>query len=120
MSILVNVKKVANNSLQGELSDTIVKEDGVNVLALLNKGDHRFKVGSTRRTWFPITPESMLEMGIPKTIVDSASNLEEGGIVELNLENPKIEGLELRIQVEETVIPNSYQRHEDCKADHDR
>lgn len=115
MSILVSVRKVANNSLQGELLDTVVKGE-VNVLALLNKGDNRFKNGSERRAWFPVTLQSLGELGVNKATRDQIAALEQGQSIELNIENPKIEGYELRIQVEETVVPNTYQRANTMKV----
>lgn len=116
MSVLVSVKRVANNQLHGELSDVVEKPGVVNVLALLNKGDKRFKIGSDRLAWFPVTTMSLEEMGISTQTIAQIDALKEGEKIELNFPNPKINGQELKIQVMETITPDVWQQQNTMKA----
>jgi hypothetical protein len=109
MSKLTTVRRVANNSLQAELIDVVTKPGQMNVLAKLNKGDDRFKVGSERRAWFPVTLASLIDLGASEHQVAAVEALKEGEKAELMLDAPKIEGKELRIQVVESTTPDSYQ-----------
>jgi len=110
MSKIVSVKRVANSGLQGELVDVVNTSERTNVLAKLNLGDQRFDLGSTRRAWFPVTLESLKELGVSKKDLEAINELEEKGKYEFVFESPKIDGEELRIQLTESIIPNAYQR----------
>lgn len=116
MSVLTKITRVKNNSLQAELVDTIEKPGRMNVLAKLNKGDERFKVGSQRRAWFPVTILSLREIGVNPLILLQIEALKETEFLELNMESPKVEGDELRIQVVESTIPDAYQKANAVKS----
>lgn len=115
MSVLVNVKKTATGSLQGELHDTVEKPGAVNVLSLLNSGDKRF-VRNMRRAWFPVTAISLEKIGVSKEQIEQINKLPDGDIVILNINDPKIDGNLLRIQVVESTTPDVWQRQNAFKA----
>lgn len=110
MSEIVSIKKVANGSLQGELTDTVDIAGRVNVLAKLNKGDARFNTANLRRAWFPATVDSLLDLGISKQDAEYIQALEEGQKYELSIVDPKIDGEVLRVQVTENVVPDAWQK----------
>lgn len=116
MSKIVNIRKVANGGLQAEMVDTIEKPGAVNVLAKLNKGDERFNLGSQRRAWFPVTPTSLHELGLSELQLVAIQNLEQGERHPLEIVDPMIDGHKLRIQVNETIIPDVWQRQNASKA----
>lgn len=116
MSKLTTIRKVAHGSLQGELIDTIEKPGTVNILALLNKGDARFNQSSIRRAWFPVTLDSLQQMGVNALQLETISNMEQGNKFELNIENPRIDGFLLRVQVTESILPDMYQRQNAIKT----
>lgn len=116
MSKLTTIRRVAGNGLQAELVDTIQKPGSINVLALANKGDERFNVGSSRRAWFPVTLPSLEEMGATTEQLAKINALEVKEVFELNLNNPKLSGLELRVEIRESIFPDVYQRQNTKKA----
>lgn len=116
MSKLTTIRKVANGSLQAELVDIIERPGAINVLALLNKGDERFKTGNTRRAWFPVTLQSLEEMGATAEQLAKIEALAHGEKFELNIENPQVNGLKLRIQITESINPDMYQRQNTMKT----
>lgn len=116
MSVLTQVRRVANNGLQGELVDTVEKPGSINVLAHLNKGDDRFKTGNERRAWFPVTMQSLQEIGATPAQLDAIAKLEKDGKFELNISNPKVDGLTLRVEIKESIIPDMWQRQNAKKA----
>lgn len=116
MSKIVSIRKVANGGLQGELQDTVDVLGRVNVLAKLNRGDVRFNTGSVRRAWFPVTLNSLEDLGINKKDIEAISKLEEGDKYELNFENPSIDGEPLAVQVVESIIPDAWQRQNTMKS----
>jgi hypothetical protein len=116
MSKLTTVRKVANNTLQCELVDTIDRLGTINVLALLNKGDTRFTQSNARKAWFKVTLESLQQMGVNALQLETISKLEKDQKFELNIEDPEIDGHLLRIQINESIIPDVYQRQNATKA----
>jgi hypothetical protein len=121
MSKLTTIRRVVGKTteyaFQGELVDTIEKPGAINVLAYLNRGDERFSKGSERRAWFPITLQTLEEeFHLPIVMIESIKALEIGQKFGLNLSNPKINGLKLRVQVNETIYPDTWQRQNAMKA----
>lgn len=116
MSKIVSIRKVANDGLQAEMIDSVSRPGRTNVLAALNKGDERFNVGNKRRGWFPVTLASLLEMGVSSKDISAISDLPKGEKFELSIENPTVDGVALRLQVRETVIPTDYQAGNTMKA----
>jgi hypothetical protein len=109
MSKIVSIKRVKNNALQGELVDTVQVSPRMNVLAKLNIGDERFRVGSERHAWFPVTMLALAQLGFSKEDLDKIEKLEYGNKLTVNYEHPKVDGFELTIQVNETVIADQWQ-----------
>lgn len=116
MSKITSIRKVANDSLQAEIVDFVERTGSVNVLAKLNKGDARFKSGSERRAWFPVTLASLLELGLSTEAINKISALTYGEKFEVNLENPTIDGHLLRVQITESISPDIYQRQNTAKT----
>lgn len=118
MSTIVKIKRVANGKFQGELVDKIKKSGTVNMLALLNKGDKDFQnIGKPRHAWFPVTLESMKELGFSEEKVDRISKLKKDEFEDCMLENPEMGGEKLRIQINETQLPsNDWERTNKLKA----
>lgn len=116
MSKLTSIRKVANDSLQAELQDVVVHPGRVNVLAELNKGDSRFQIGNPRRAWFPITLASLAELGLKASQLEAITSMESSQKVVIDLESPKVNGEELKIQVNETILPDFYQKNNVMKA----
>jgi hypothetical protein len=98
------LKAVANGSFQLEVSDNEVVKPGQrpNLLSMLNADDSRF-ANNSRLAWIKTTPKQANEyFGIPLDVFDG---LQEGEEVELNIENPKINGERLRVEVKERTEP---------------
>lgn len=115
-SKIVSVRKVANGSFQAEMAGTIDRPGSVNVLAELNKGDERFNRTNLRRAWFPVTLLSLQELGVDALTLQKIKNLEEYDKVELNIENPQLHGEALCIQINETIVPDVWQRQNVTKS----
>jgi hypothetical protein len=111
---IVSIKRVKNDRLQAEIVDHV--ERRVSTLSLLNKGDKAFDPKSIRHAWFPVTVESLIDLGASASLVEKveASKLGEDKI-ECLIENPMLRGQRLRIQVTETVNPNAYQAENKLK-----
>ena len=113
---IVSIKRVANDGLQAEMVDYVQRPGSVNVLASLNKGDDRFKTGSPRRAWFPVTDESLKGLGLSERVLDEIAALEQGEKYDVMIENPTIDGLKLKIQIKETTTPDAWQSANIAKA----
>jgi hypothetical protein len=116
MSKIVSIRKVANGNLQAEMVDTIEKPGAVNVLAKLNKGDDRFNVGSQRRAWFPVTLASLSDLGLSDIQLQKIHNLQQDERFAVEINDPMIDGYKLRIQVNESIFPDMWQRQNAAKA----
>ncbi len=117
MSKIVSIRKVANGSFQAEMTGLVERPGAVNVLAHLNKGDARFRSGSERRVWFPVTLATLQEdFNLPESTISNIMNLEQGERFELAIENPNLQGEKLAIQVRETTIPDAWQKQNIAKS----
>ncbi len=111
MNTIVSIRKVANGGLQAEMQGTVEKAGAINVLAKLNAGDSRFKSGSDRRAWFPVTIQSLGEsLGFTIEELEKIDALAQNERYLCKKENPSIDGHLLVIQVNETIVPDIYQR----------
>lgn len=110
MSKITSIRRVANDGLQGEMTDVVVHPGRVNTLALLNKGDSRFTTGNPRRAWFPVTMTSLIELGISEEQVTAIDSLKLNEKFEVSIVDPNIDGQLLRIQVVESILPDAYQK----------
>lgn len=117
MTKIVSIRKVANGGYQAEMVGGVVRPGSVNILALLNKGDERFKQGSERRAWFPVTLATLSEdFNVDALTISKLNALEQGEKVELVIENPTLGGHKLCIQINETTVPDTYQRQHVMKS----
>ena len=107
-TVITKVKATSNDSFQIEIIDELVRENQ-SPLGLLNKGDERFNSKPQQvRAYVKVTPESMKEhFGIEEqNLIDLAI----GEDLELDIEQPQMAGMLMRVQVEETIIPSDWQR----------
>ncbi len=97
MTKLVKVSRTKNGALQAEFAAQILKPNSNNnALALLNLGDDRFKQASERRAWMTVSALAMQTyFGI------DVSNLQNEQSIEINLDNPKVNGNPLNVQIQE-------------------
>ncbi len=104
------LRAVANGAFQLEVSDNEVVRPGArpNLLTLLNSDDSRFQ-NNARLAWIKTTPKMGNEyFGIP---LDTFEDMVEGDEIELDIKNPEINGLKLRVEVKEATTPfDDYQK----------
>lgn len=109
-TLLLNARKVANGKMQLEFAEIISTNDrGANLLAMLNKSDDRFS-SNARRAWMTAEPTDAEEL----LNIDFGANAgwyasEKGEMLELNVLNPKINGIRCRVIVDETTEPTEFQ-----------
>lgn len=104
MSKITKVKRVANNKLQAEMIDYVQRPGKTNVLAKLNMGDPSFEnVGKPRYGWFTVTIPSLKMIGVQDELLLLIDKLQTGEELELNIDDPKLDGEVLRLQVMERV-----------------
>lgn len=117
MSQIVSIRRVKGNGFQAELTDKVQVSTRINVLGALNKGDERFRQGSLRHAWFPVTLESLEELGVDKETLAKINALTmDDAALPILIESPKVAGEELCIQVNESVYPDPYQRENASRA----
>ena len=107
-SMIANVRKVSGGKFHIELAEKIVKNSGtINVLGILNAGDSRFNSGGARRAWAPAEKAMLVEMlAMDESVLDSLK--ESGEPVNVCMLNPTINGIQLRVQVKETIEGTEY------------
>lgn len=105
-TLLVAVKGVRNGKIQLEFAEQIdnpfAKKQN-SLVSMLNKSDDRFS-SRARRSW--ITGE---KSDIEELLGFEVGTLAEGQTKELNVLNPEIGGERLRVQIMETITPDTYQ-----------
>ena len=81
----------------------------VSALGLLNSDDERFSGSKPRRAWLTVSPKMLEEkLGI-EVDPDLYSEPNSDVVQDVNMLNPVIEGQPLRLQIQETVVPDEYQ-----------
>lgn len=108
---ITSLRKIGGGTkIQFELAEKIERaEEGINLLALMNKGDERFNQSKPRRAWmsaeyaqitafFGISAEDLEEVS------EDASNP-----TRIWIENPQVNGLDLHIKVTETITGTDYE-----------
>lgn len=113
---IVSVKRVKNNRFQAEIKDVVERPGQVNVLAKLNIGDAAFERSTPRHAWFPVTLESLKEIGASEDLIKKVEGLSEGEKALCSIVEPKLDGKRLRILVVETTVPTAYQKDNYLKA----
>jgi hypothetical protein len=116
MNSIISIRRVQNDGLQAEMIGLVERTGAVNVLAKLNIGDSRFKVGSERRAWFPVTLASLAELGFSSDELNKISSLKQDEKYTCNKQNPTLDGHSLCIQVTESNFPDVYQRQNVAKT----
>jgi hypothetical protein len=106
-SRLVSIRKVEGGKFHLEIAEKIVKESGtVNVLSLLNVGDERFNSGGARRAWAPAMEGTLTQyFGIEADKLPK----EVGQKIYVDLLNPMLGSVQLRIQIKETIEGTEWQ-----------
>lgn len=107
-------------TLRIQVEDTVVRKNN-SALSLLNKGDSRFS-GNTRKAFSIISKESLESLTfdngkkLSQTQLDKIMEFAENGEIglengyEIELNDVKIDGLFLRVRVQESLTPfNEYQ-----------
>jgi hypothetical protein len=109
---ITSLRKIGGGTkIQFELAEKIerAEENGVNLLALMNKGDERFNQSKPRRAWMSAEYAQITAFfGI------SAEDLAEVSEDALNptriwIESPQVNGLDLHIKVTETISGTDYE-----------
>ena len=97
-------KRVNGDKFQTRFEQYITKDDtsGINVLALMNEGDNRFKSKPT--TALPCYTALAINKQFNVDLLELES-LAVGEVLEIEIDNPTIMDYELNIQVVETLIP---------------
>lgn len=111
-SLLTRVRKIGGGKFEIELAELVQKPGATNnIAALLNKSDDRFKQASARRAWQGAEANELKEFfGI------DCKNIDEDG-EDVNILNPEINGVQLRVQILESTEPfDDYQAENPEKA----
>jgi hypothetical protein len=106
-TLLVNARKVAGDKIQLEFAE-VIQDVEVNLLQMFNASDDRFKRGA-RRAWLTAEPsDSSTLLGIDLTD-DSKyyTNEYDRVVMDLNILNPVINGMRMRVQITEQTTPTS-------------
>jgi hypothetical protein len=114
-SLLTQIRLVKNGKIEVELAEKVANPNKKNVgrslvLTTLNASDAAFSQSGARRAWTTATAVD-LKKAIPEISaqVDACTAGEYHNIVICGVKNPKLNGMTLRIQVRETVVPTEYQ-----------
>ncbi len=109
-TLLVSARKINGGKIQLEFAEVVSTSDkGVNLLAMLNKSDDRFS-SNARRAWMSAEPTDAEEyFGINFGANAGWYINEKREMLELNVLNPMINNMRVRILVNETTEPTEYQ-----------
>lgn len=98
-TVVITELQRKEKSFRIEVVGNIVKP-GSSVLSLLNEGDERFDNTSKRHAWMKVTPQAMHKyFGLS---IEQMNSMKVGDVLPLNIENPKIAGQPLSIQITES------------------
>jgi len=106
-TLLVSAKGVKGGKVQLEFAEHVTNpyaSASNSLVSALNRSDDRFS-SRPRRAWI-----SGEKVDIEDLLGIKLSSMEEGDIKELNILNPKIKGQKVRVQINETTEPDSYQQ----------
>ena len=99
---ITGLKAVKNNKLQIEVSEV---KGGVNVLALLNKSDERFKQ-SARKAWLTAEPvDAKALFPSLSSQIDEVIKAGQGTSIECNVPAIMSNGIHLRVEIKEALAP---------------
>tara|TARA_R100001594_G_C3960782_1_gene245345 strand:- start:13 stop:636 length:624 start_codon:yes stop_codon:yes gene_type:complete len=112
--LLVKARNVANDKIQLEFAEVLESSTRTkSALGMFNKSDSNFTSGA-RRAWMTAEPEDAAELlGINVDFTENGNWIEEEttgyDIIPLNILNPTVEGVSLKVQVTETTTPTQWQ-----------
>ena len=109
--LLVQAREVANGKVQLECAEKIGASAVNNPLSMFNASDARFTSGA-RRAWLTVEPkdaEALLELPAGTLTQGYSENDYGHSVKQLNILNPKVGELDLRVQITETIQPTEYQ-----------
>lgn len=105
--VLLNVARNAKGEFKMEFAERIQNPNqSLNVLAILNEGDEKFKNNNGVRHHFA---NSITTIALEKHFGIKPQDVPEKEALELNILNPKLLGQNLRIQIEESFEGTEYQ-----------
>ena len=112
-TLLVQALKTKNpNKVQLEFAERVRSVEGSagSLLGMLNKSDDRFSSGA-RRAWITSEIADVAELLDINVGDDADWTLTDTGkdVLPLGILNPKIHGMRMRLQIQETVEPNEWQ-----------
>ena len=106
-TLLVQAIKVNGGKIQLELAEKLESNGEVNLLQMFNASDDRFSKGA-RRAWLTAEPgDAEKILGIELNKFDVQVNGKDTMI--LNVLNPTVNGMRMRVQITETTVPNEWQ-----------
>jgi hypothetical protein len=102
-TILTTIRSVNGDKLQIEIAE-IVDNQSINVAAMLNKGDDRFKNAvKVRRAWQSATAEGLKDL-LNIDVADlNFETVDDKEIATLNMLNPTIAGERLHVQINDSL-----------------
>jgi len=109
--LIVQARSVANGKIQLECAEKLESSNSNNPLSIFNSSDKRF-TSNARRAWLTAEPqdaEKLLDLPAG-TLTQGYSENDYGHSVKpLNILNPKVGDLNLRVKITETIQPTEYQ-----------
>ncbi len=110
-SLLVHARRVSGGKLQLELAEVTSSQEP-NVLSMFNKSDSRFSQQGARRAWMTVEAQDAGKLlGVDLSDNNPAWAVDQQGreILALNILNPEVNGQVLRLKIEETTTPTTWQ-----------
>jgi hypothetical protein len=109
-TLLAGARKVSNGKIQLEFAEIVQTSDRpVSLLTLLNKSDDRFATRA-RRCWVTAEPADASEtFGINFGDDGDWYMSDKGEVMDLNILNPEINGVRMKLRIVETTAPNKWQ-----------
>ena len=106
-TLLVQAIQVNGGKIQLELAEKLESNGEVNLLQMFNASDDRFSRGA-RRAWLTAEPgDAEKILGIELTKFDT--NINGKPAMMLNVLNPTVNGMRMRVQITETTVPTEWQ-----------
>jgi hypothetical protein len=109
-TLLAGARKVNNGKIQLEFAEIVQTSDRpVSLLTLLNKSDDRFATRA-RRCWVTAEPADASDtFGINFGDDGDWYMSEKGEVMDLNILNPEINGVRMKLRIVEQTTPNKWQ-----------
>jgi len=114
-TLVVHARKVKGGKVQIEFAEKLATEERPqSLLSVFNRSDDRFsQAGGARRTWMTSEPSDASELLNVDLVNAEYKTVTINGKVQeifpLNILNPTLDGKRMRIQVNETTLPTTWQ-----------